>query len=98
MKQIKYMIMVVLLGSSASLTGQVTEKKWANVMGLSASPSWSTAWITGYQPDVKGGYTEAQLRDSFALTDRSLQTKNFSVTYSRKLKASSNLFIQGLKV
>lgn len=89
--------MVVLLGSSASLIGQVTEKKWANVIGLSASPSWSTAWITGYQPDVKGGYTEAQLRDSFALTDRFLQTKNFSVTYSRKLNGFTN-FVVGLSI
>ncbi len=88
---------MVVVGCAASLSAQVSEKKWANVLSISAAPSWSTRWITGYQPDVRGGFTEAKLQDSFSLSDKSLQTKNFGVAFSRKVNGFTN-FVVGLSI
>lgn len=88
---------MVVVGCAASLSAQVSEKKWANVLSISATPSWSTRWITGYQPDERGGFTEAKLQDSFSLSDKSLQTKNFGVAYSRKVNGFTN-FVVGLSI
>lgn len=85
------------LGCVAAVSGQVSEKKWDNVMTLSVTPAWSTAWITAYQPDLKGGYTEEQLRDSFSLADRSLQTMNFNFGYTKKINGYTN-FVVGLSL
>ncbi|MFM6952415.1 MAG: hypothetical protein ACKOXR_04635 [Bacteroidota bacterium] len=97
MKQIKHLVLMVVVGCAASLSAQVSEKKWANVLSISATPSWSTRWITGYQPDVRGGFTEAKLQDSFSLSDKSLQTKNFGVAFSRKVNGFTN-FVVGLSI
>lgn len=69
---------------------QPREKKWANSLSISVTPNWSRSWIVGYQPDVAGGYTESQLRDSFAKTDRSLKTFNFDFSYHKKINGYSN--------
>lgn len=97
MKYIKHLLAMGALGCVAAVSGQVSEKKWDNVMTLSVTPAWSTGWITGYQPDLKGGYTEEQLRDSFSLADRSLQTTNFNLGYARKINGYTN-FVVGLSL
>ncbi|MFM7638261.1 MAG: hypothetical protein ACKO67_00890 [Bacteroidota bacterium] len=97
MKQIKHLVLMVVVGCAASLSAQVSDKKWAKVVSISATPSWSTRWITGYQPDERGGFTEAKLQDSFSLSDKSLQTKNFGVAYSRKVNGFTN-FVVGLSI
>ncbi len=97
MKQIKQIFFVVLLGCVTSVSAQVTEKKWGNVITLSATPAWSTGWITSYQPDVRGGYSDEQLRDSFSASDRKLTTVNFNLGYSRKINGFTH-FVVGLSV
>ncbi|MFM8995461.1 MAG: hypothetical protein ACKOI1_04375 [Bacteroidota bacterium] len=97
MKQLKHLVLMVVVGCAASLSAQVSDKKWAKVVSISATPSWSTRWITGYQPDERGGFTEAKLQDSFSLSDKSLQTKNFGVYYSRKVNGFTN-FVVGLSI
>jgi len=88
---------MVVVGCAASLSAQVSDKKWAKVVSISATPSWCTRWITGYQPDEIGGFTEAKLQDSFSLSDKSLQTKNFGLAYSRKVNGFTN-FVVGLSI
>ena len=97
MKQIKQIFWLGLFGCFVSASAQVSEKKWANVITLSATPAWSTGWITAYQPDVTGGYTEEQLRDSFSLSDRKLTTVNFNLGYARKINGFTN-FVAGLSI
>jgi len=97
MKQIKHLVLMVVVGCAASLSAQLSDKKWAKVVSISATPSWSTRWITGYQPDERGGFTEAKLQDSFSLSDKSLQTKNFGLAYSRKVNGFTN-FVVGLSI
>ncbi|MBM3938392.1 MAG: hypothetical protein FJ333_07040 [Sphingomonadales bacterium] len=97
MKQITHLVLVVVVGCAASLSAQVSDKKWANVLSISTTPSWSTRWITGYQPDERGGFTEAKLQDSFSISDKSLSTKNFGVAYSRKVNGFTN-FVVGLSI
>lgn len=97
MKYIKHLLTVGVLGCVAAVSGQVNEKKWDNVITISAAPSVSTGWITAYQPDVRGGYTESQLRDSFKTADRSLQTANFNLAYTRKVNGFTN-FVVGLSL
>jgi hypothetical protein len=97
MKQIKQFLMLGVMVCVAAVDAQVSEKKWGSVFTISATPAWSTGWITAYQPDLRGGYTEEQLRDSFSQADRSLQTVNLNLAYSRKLNGFSN-FVFGLSV
>ena len=74
---------------------QPREKKWANSLSISATPNWSSALIVGYQPDIAGGFTESQLRDSFSKSDRSLKTFNFDLNYHKKINGYSN-FVFGV--
>lgn len=97
MKYIKHLFVLGALACVVKTSAQVSDKKWANVISVSAAPSLSTGWITGYQPDLRGGYTEEQLRDSFSVSDRSLETANFNVAYSRKMNGFTN-FVVGLSL
>ncbi|MFZ9630957.1 MAG: hypothetical protein ACO3A5_02535 [Bacteroidia bacterium] len=74
---------------------QPREKKWANSLSISTTPNWSSALIVGYQPDIAGGFTESQLRDSFSKSDRSLKTFNFDLNYHKKINGYSN-FVFGV--
>lgn len=74
---------------------QLREKKWTNSLSISTTPSWSSALIVGYQPDMAGGYSEAKLRDSFSQADRSLKTFNFDINYHKKINGYSN-FVFGV--
>ena len=74
---------------------QPREKKWANSLSISATPNWSSALIVGYQPDIAGGFTESQLRDSFSKSDRFLKTFNFDLNYHKKINGYSN-FVFGV--
>ncbi|MEY4041229.1 MAG: hypothetical protein RL233_760 [Bacteroidota bacterium] len=74
---------------------QPREKKWANSLSISTTPNWSSALIVGYQPDLAGGFTESQLRDSFSKSDRSLKTFNFDLNYHKKINGYSN-FVFGV--
>ncbi|MEY3781261.1 MAG: hypothetical protein RLZZ510_1244 [Bacteroidota bacterium] len=97
MKQIKQFLLLVAMGCMGTADAQVSEKKWGNVFTISATPAWSSGWITAYQPDLRGGYTEDQLRDSFSQADRALQTMNLNLAYSQKVNGFTN-FVFGLSV
>ena len=87
----KYLSMIgFLVWVPMLLSQQPREKKWANSLSISTTPNWSSGLIVGYQPDVKGGYTEAQLRDSFSRSDRSLKTFNFDINYHKKINGYSH--------
>lgn len=97
MNQIKILITAGLLYAANAVSAQATEKKWGNVLSLSATPSLSVGWISAYQPDIKGGYTSQQLADSFSLSDRKLQTFNFNLHYAHKINGFTNL-VTGLSL
>ena len=92
-KGISILSLMALVGSV--LAQQPREKKWANSLSISTTPNWSSALIVGYQPDVTGGFTESQLRDSFSKADRSLKTFNFDLNYHKKINGYSN-FVFGV--
>lgn len=97
MKKIKLLLVIGLGILCIDLSAQVSNKKWDNVIMISATPSYSFGWITAYQPDVAAGYSEQQLRDSFRKSDRKLQTFNFNLNYSRKINGFTN-FVTGLSL
>jgi hypothetical protein len=92
-KSISILSLLALVGSV--LAQQPNEKKWANSLSISTTPNWSTALIVGYQPDVAGGFTESNLRDSFSKADRSLKTFNFDLNYHKKINGYS-IFVFGV--
>jgi hypothetical protein len=97
MMKIKGFLVLAFVMSFSGLNAQVSSKKWDNVLMISATPAWSVGWISDYQPDVAGGYTEQQLADSFRLSDRTLQTFNFNLHYSRKVNGFTH-FVTGLSI
>ncbi len=78
-----------------TVKAQTIPNKWKQSFSLAIAPALSTPILGSLQPDIRGGYSEAQLRDSFSKSDRVLQTLNFSLCYGKKMNGLTS-FVFGL--
>lgn len=74
-----------------TIKAQTTPNKWKQSFSLAIAPALSKPILGSLQPDIRGGYSETQLRDSFSKSDHALQTINFSLRYGKKINGLTSL-------